>query len=211
MSEPNPNLETEKTVDIQAEIEKARKQEREKLHADIDRLKNELADKAKTCNDNYVTISDLQKQLGNKDKEMQDFETKIAKAKEDGLMEANKELEALKQELENYKAKLVSAEKEFADYKVAEELKAYKATKVKDIDEEFRSLVNGNTKEEVDASFEQIKTLQDTVKAKYDKKDNTLPTPKQKGKAPVKATDLINKLNSMNLDEYKELRNKNFK
>ena len=84
MAEQNPNPNGEQNIDIQAEIEKARKQERDKLHADIDRLKNELAEKAKTCNENYITISNLQKELGSAKKERQEFENKLAKAKEDG-------------------------------------------------------------------------------------------------------------------------------
>ena len=55
MAEQNPNPNEEQNIDIQAEIEKARKQERDKLHADIDRLKNELAEKAKTCNENCAS------------------------------------------------------------------------------------------------------------------------------------------------------------
>ena len=115
MAEQNPNPNGEQNIDIQAELEKARKQERDKLHADIDRLKNDLADKAKTCNENYITISNLQKELDSAKKEIQDFEKKITKAKEDGKMEGNQELETVKRELEEYKAKLAKAEKEFAD------------------------------------------------------------------------------------------------
>ena len=69
-------------------------------------------------------------------------------------MEANKDLDALKAELEDYKAKLAKAEKDFSDYKASEELKAYKNTITADIDEEFKALVVGNTKEEVDEMLE---------------------------------------------------------
>ena len=65
MAEEIKDEEKDKTIDIQAEVEKARKQERDKLHADIERLKAEVAEKAKTCNENYVTISNLQKELEN--------------------------------------------------------------------------------------------------------------------------------------------------
>ena len=122
MAEQNPNPNTEPTVDIQAEIEKARKEERTKLYADIEKLKTDLAEKAKTCNDNYVTISNLQKQVDEKVKELQEVDEKLTKAKEDGKMEANKDLDLIKQELEDYKAKLAKAEKDFADYKTAEEV-----------------------------------------------------------------------------------------
>lgn len=112
MAEQNPNSNTEPTVDIQAEIEKARKEERTKLYADIEKLKTDLAEKAKTCNDNYVTISNLQKQVDEKVKELQEVDEKLTKAKEDGKMEANKDLDLIKQELEDYKAKLAKAEKD---------------------------------------------------------------------------------------------------
>ena len=170
MAEQNPNPNGEQNIEIQAELEKARKQERDKLHADIDRLKNDLAEKAKTCNENYITISNLQKELGSARKEIQDFENKLAKAKEDGKMESNQELENIKKELEEYKAKLAQAEKEFADYKSAEEVKAYRISKLADIDDEFKELVKGSSKEEIDASYEQVKSLQNTVKENNSKK-----------------------------------------
>lgn len=199
-------------IDIQAEIEKARKQERDKLHADIERLKAEVAEKAKTCNENYVTISNLQKELSDTKKALGEVDTKVAKAKEDGKLEANKDLEALKTELEGYKTKLAKAEKDFADYKAAEELKNYKATKLNDIEEEFRGLVKGATKEEVDASYEEVKKLQETVKEKYKTRTKeTLPTPPGRKSAPQGVADLLKKLNSMSREEYAEARKKNFK
>lgn len=210
MAEQNPNSNTEPTVDIQAEIEKARKEERTKLYADIEKLKTDLAEKAKTCNDNYVTISNLQKQVDDKVKELQEVDEKLTKAKEDGKMEANKDLDLIKQELEDYKAKLAKAEKDFADYKTAEEVKSYRTDKIKDIDDEFKELVKGNSKEEIDASYEQIKSLQDAVKEKYSKKE-TLPTPKQKQSQPKKVSDLINRFGEMSIDEYKQARQNNFR
>ena len=210
MAEQNPNSNTEPTVDIQAEIEKARKEERTKLYADIEKLKTDLAEKAKTCNDNYVTISNLQKQGDEKVKELQEVDAKLTKAKEDGKMEANKDLDLIKQELEDYKAKLAKAEKDFADYKTAEEVKSYRTDKIKDIDDEFKELVKGNSKEEIDASYEQIKSLQDAVKEKYSKKE-TLPTPKQKQSQPKKVSDLINRFGEMSIDEYKQARQNNFR
>ena len=210
MVEQNPNPNGEQNIDIQAELEKARKQERDKLHADIDRLKNDLAEKAKTCNENYITISNLQKELGSARKEIQDFENKLAKAKEDGKMESNQELENIKKELEEYKSKLAQAEKEFADYKSAEEVKAYRISKLADIDDEFKELVKGSSKEEIDASYEQVKSLQNTVKEKYSKKEQ-LPTPKTNPTVPKKTSDLIEKLKGMSAEEYKEARKRNFK
>ena len=210
MAEQNPNSNTEPTVDIQAEIEKARKEERTKLYADIEKLKTDLAEKAKTCNDNYVTISNLQKQVDEKVKELQEVDEKLTKAKEDGKMEANKDLDLIKQELEDYKAKLAKAEKDFADYKTAEEVKSYRTDKIKDIDDEFKELVKGNSKEEIDASYEQVKSLQNTVKEKYSKKE-TLPTPKQKQSQPKKVSDLINRFGEMSIDEYKQARQNNFR
>ena len=210
MAEQNPNPNTEPTVDIQAEIEKARKEERTKLYADIEKLKTDLAEKAKTCNDNYVTISNVQKQVEEKVKELQEVDEKLTKAKEDGKMEANKDLDLIKQELEDYKAKLAKAEKDFADYKTAEEVKSYRTDKIKDIDDEFKELVKGNSKEEIDASYEQIKSLQDAVKEKYSKKE-TLPTPKQKQSQPKKVSDLINRFGEMSIDEYKQARQNNFR
>lgn len=210
--ETNVNENIEQTIDIQAAIEKARKEERDKLYADIEKLKADVASKAKVCNENYVTISDLQKELKVKEKEIADIDVKIEKAKEDGKLESNKELETLKVELEDYKAKLAKAEKDFADYKTAEEVKAYRAEKLKDIEDEFKTLVKGVTKEEIDSSYEQVKALQDTVKEKYTKKDNPLPTPKQQQqKAPKKTSDLLDKLKNMSLDEYKKARQANFR
>lgn len=215
MAEDIKNDDQDKNVDIQAELEKARKQERDKLHADMERLKNEIAEKAKTCNENYITISNLRKELETAKKSLDEVDNRISKAKEDGKVEVSKDLEAVKAELEEYKNKLAKAEKEFADYKVAEEIKAYRATKITDIEEEFKELVKGDTKEEIDASYEKVKALQETVKEKYGKKENqqknTLPNPKQQNKTPKSLDDLLKKFNSMTPEEYAEARKKNFK
>ena len=215
MAEDIKNDDQDKNVDIQAELEKARKQERDKLHADMERLKNEIAEKAKTCNENYITISNLRKELETAKKSLDEVDNRISKAKEDGKVEVSKDLEAVKAELEEYKNKLAKAEKEFADYKVAEETKAYRATKLTDIEEEFKELVTGDTKEEIDASYEKVKALQETVKEKYGKKENqqknTLPNPRQQNKTPKSLDDLLKKFNSMTPEEYAEARKKNFK
>lgn len=215
MAEDIKNDDQDKNVDIQAELEKARKQERDKLHADMERLKNEIAEKAKTCNENYITISNLRKELETAKKSLDEVDNRISKAKEDGKVEVSKDLEAVKAELEEYKNKLAKAEKEFADYKVAEETKAYRATKLTDIEEEFKELVKGDTKEEIDASYEKVKALQETVKEKYGKKENqqknTLPNPRQQNKSPKSLDDLLKKFNSMTPEEYAEARKKNFK
>ena len=116
----------------------------------------------------------------------------------------------IKAELEDYKAKLAKAEKDFSDYKASEELKAYKNTITADIDEEFKALVVGNTKEEVDASYAQVKGIQNAVKEKYKVKE-PLPEPKSKAKAPQKTEDLLKRLNSMSLEEYAEARKNKFK
>lgn len=202
----------EQEVDIQVEIEKARKQERDKLHADIERLKTEIAEKAKVNNENYVTIADLRKEVDKKAKEIADFEKKLAQAKEDGKVEANKELESVKKELEDTKKELEKAQKEFADYKEAEEIKAYKLSKLTDIDEDFKNLVKGKTKEEIDASYTEVKALQDKVKDKYSKKEKEqLPNPKSDKRRPAKPSELLERLKGMSIDEYKEARKKNFK
>ena len=92
----------------------------------------------------------------------------------------------------------------------SEELKAYKNTITADIDEEFKALVVGNTKEEVDASYAQVKGIQNAVKEKYKVKE-PLPEPKTKVKAPQKTEDLLKRLNSMSLEEYAEARKNKFK
>lgn len=203
--EENKDLNQNKNIDIQAEIEKARKQERDKLHSDIEKLKADLAEKAKVCNDNYITISNLQKELKEKNAEVEGFEAKLNQAKEDGKLEGSKDLEALQKELEDYKAKLAKAEKDFADYKSAEEVNKYKAEKMKDIDEEFQSLIRGTTKEEVDASYAEVKAIQEKVQTKYTKKDS-LPTPKSGAPKPKSADDLLKKFQSMSDEEYRKFR-----
>lgn len=213
MAETNPNQDKEETLDIQAEIEKARKQERDKLHANIEDLKSQLAEKVKACNENFLTIGNLQKDIEKRDKSLQELEAKINKAKEEGKLEGSKDIEALQKELEECKAKLAKSESDFSAYKAAEELNKYLTTKIKDIDEDFKPLVKGSTQEEIDASYAQVKALQDTVKEKYAKQAGNppLPTPKGNPGTPPKTEDLIKKLNSMSYDEYKEVRAKGFR
>ena len=202
MAEPNTNPNADPSIDIQAEIEKARKQERDKLHANLEDLKSQLAEKVKACNENFLTISNLQKDVAKRDKDLQEVEARINKAKEDGKLEGSKDIEALQKELEEYKAKLAKSEEDFSAYKAAEELS-----------KDFRPLVKGSTQEEIDASYEQVKALQNTVKEKYSKQATKppLPTPKTSPKAPANPESLIEKLNNMSFDEYKAVRAKGFK
>lgn len=209
------NIDNNSNVDIQAEIEKARKQERDKLYPEIQKLKDEVqkwkdevANKVKDANGNFLKINELEKTIKAKEKELSDLNEKITKAKDEGKMEATAGIENLKKELEDYKAKLAKSEKDFADYKNAEELKAYRESKLSDIDDDFKNLVKGSTKEEIDASYTEIKALQDSVKEKYGKNREPLPKPPKQGKRqmPTSINDLVSKLNSMSDEEYREAR-----
>ena len=69
-------------------------------------------------------------------------------------------------------------------------------------------MVKGSTKEEIDASYTEIKALQDSVKEKYGKNREPLPKPPKQGKRqmPTSINDLVSKLNSMSDEEYREAR-----
>lgn len=211
MAEENIN---NQNVDIQAEIEKARKQERDKLYSEIQKYKDEVqkwkdevASKVKDTNANFLKINELEKQLKEKEKEIETLNGKLDKAKEEGKLEATQDVEQLKKEIEDYKAKLAKAEKDFADYKIAEEVRAYRDSKLSDIDEEFRKLVKGDTKEEIDASYTEVKALQDSVKEKYAKDvKEPLPSPKKDKKFPTDFKSLVDKFSNMSDEEYREAR-----
>ena len=115
------------------------------------------------------------------------------------------ELEALTKERDELKAEVEKARAEFEAYKQSQEVEAYKASKLSDIDEDFKDLVIGSTKEEIDSTYAKAKALQDKVKEKY-KPNLGLPTPDMNNIFESKNKDALASVRDMDNQTYEALR-----
>lgn len=199
----NEQLENkEPEVDIDALLSKAREQEKQKLYPEIEKLKNELKAKNAKLNESILKVSSLEDKVAEKDKEISKINELVEKAKEEGKGMGEEQIKLLEKERDDYKARAEKAEAEFLAFKEAQELETYKNSKIKDLDEDFRELVVGGSKEEIDSSFEKAKALADKIKDKY--KPNVLPTPSLT--LGIKNTKDLEGVREMSNDEYEKLR-----
>lgn len=199
----NEQLENkEPEVDIDALLSKAREQEKQKLYPEIEKLKNELKAKNAKLNESILKVSSLEDKVAEKDKEISKINELVEKAKEEGKGMGEEQIKLLEKERDDYKARAEKAEAEFLAFKEAQELETYKNSKIKDLDEDFRELVVGGSKEEIDSSFEKAKALADKIKDKY--KPNVLPTPTLT--LGIKNTKDLEGVREMSNDEYEKLR-----
>lgn len=178
VTEPEGKLDVKQTVDtpkspsidIEDLMSKVRQEEKSKLYPQIEKLKADLEEKTNKINSYLIssaekeeTIKELNGKIALLEKE---GDAKVAEAKKESSTELEKELEKVRRELEAKNAELQSKDAEFESYKVSKELEAYRAEKLKDVDETVADLVTGNTKEEIDASVEKAKALYEKVLAK---------------------------------------------
>ena len=98
--------------------------------------------------------------------EKSEFETKLEAKLEEGKKLGNQEVEKLIKERDEAIQRAEKAEKDFEDFKASLEIKEYRAEKVKDLDDDFKDLVVGATKEEIDESYNKIKEKFDKISEK---------------------------------------------
>lgn len=196
----------EQNVDIDALLQKARAEEKEKLYPTIEKLKGEIKSKTDRLNELILSKNTFEETIVAKDKEIEKLNGMIEKAKQEGKNLANEDLKLVEKERDVIQEKYDNLLKEFEDYKNKQEVDSYKATKLSELDEDFRDLVVGDTKEAIDASLEKAKALQEKLKEKY-QKGLPMPTPKQKKEPPAK--DDYSDIAGMTAEEYAEWRKGN--
>ena len=158
------------SIDIEDLMSKVRQEEKSKLYPQIEKLKADLEEKTNKINSYLISSAEKEeiiKELNGKIALLEEEGVaKVAEAKKESSTELEKELEKVRKELEAKNAELQSKDAEFENYKVSKELEAYRAEKLKDVDETVADLVTGNTKEDIDASAEKAKALYEKVLAK---------------------------------------------
>lgn len=202
--EPAPAQNTQTQVDIDALLSKAREQEKAKLYPEIEKLKGELKIKSEKFNAEILKSNGLEDTVAERDKEITRLKDLIEKAKQEGQSLGKEELEALTKERDELKAEVEKARAEFEAYKQSQEVEAYKASKLSDIDEDFKDLVIGSTKEEIDSTYAKAKALQDKVKEKINQIG--LPTPDMNNIFESKNKDALASVRDMDNQTYEALR-----
>lgn len=159
-------------ADIAKLIEKARREEKDKLYPEIDRLK-----KAKSDGDSRVT--ELEAQLEATRQEVEGLRTGKVEEKES----INKELRELREHNQKLEEAIKTVASDAAEKLQASELKAYKEKAIRESGiKQLHELVQGNTQEEIDTAVKKAKEKEDAIfkKAEEDaraKLADSLPTP----------------------------------
>jgi hypothetical protein len=153
-----PKADPKPSFNFEDAIQEARKQEREKLYPQIEKLKADRDRMVEANNQNLITI-------GEKDTRIRDLERDIK--------ELNKKLEGKPDsaEITTLKNRVAELEGQIADAEKArkeEELKSYRVTKIASANGNIiDDLVSGNTTEEIDASFEKAVAKYNELASKF--------------------------------------------
>ena len=165
---PAPQLTpTAPTVNYEDLIAKARTDEKNKLYPEIEKLKTEVAKNVERINALLISVAEKDELLKQKDKELAEKDAKYTALEKEGANGMDKELKALQEQLAQLQADLAKKDEEIVQVKAKAEVDNYKATKLKDLDEDFHDLVIGNSKEEIDASFAKAKEKFEKIATKY--------------------------------------------
>lgn len=203
-------------------IAQARKEEKDKLYPQIEKLKKENSDMVTKLNDALLSCANLQKKV----EELSKQSGNSAEIEEE-LKKAKAQVEVLETENTKLKEQVEKAPKEDEivkrlkdEYEVKDYLRQSLAEHGKDILKVFQSDVKGNTKEEVDASIQDAikrsEEVREEVGVKKEKDKKTEPT---KVKRPKNVTppdysnfeeidpEYVRSLDPSS-EEYKEFRKK---
>lgn len=144
-------------INFETLIANARKEEKEKLYPRIKKLEDENKALVQTNNDNLMKLAQTQRELD--DLKANNGESQKVKDLETQLANAQAEIKTLKESTPNEEEIRSRIEAEY-------EVKMYRTTKLSEGSDKilavFAEEVKGNTKEEIDASFDKAveKTLQ---------------------------------------------------
>jgi len=135
------------TVNFEELISKARKEEKEKLYPEINKLKAQVEEKVKRINELLIA-------LGEKDEIIKGKDSEIAELKKNSKATESDEIKALKVKIVELENALSDKDNEIASIK----LEAYKTAKIAEAGGELiPELVTGGTPEEIDLAIEKSK------------------------------------------------------
>lgn len=173
-------------INFETLIANARKEEKEKLYPRIKKLEDENKALVQNNNDNLVKLAQVTKELD--DLKANNGESQRVKDLETQLANAQAEITTLKESTPNEEAIRARIEAEY-------EVKMYRTTKLSEGSDKilavFADEVKGDTKEEIDASFN--RAVEKTVQTKkqlglVDDDGNPIETPKKSPKKEDKKT-----------------------
>lgn len=154
------------TINYEQLIAQARKEEKDKLYPQIEKLKAEKEALVNSSNAQLIKIGDLTKAYEAANSELADY--KSGKKMNDDLTAIQQERDALKAEIEKLKQETPSVEQLRADIEKEFAVKSYLKDKQREnkdiIPSIFASVVAGKTIEEVDASIKAAKEQSDAIK-----------------------------------------------
>ena len=177
----NENNEGTPQINFETLIANARKEEKEKLYPRIKKLEDENKALVQTNNDNLMKLAQAQRELD--EMKANNGESQKIKDLETQLANAQAEITTLKESTPNEEEIRARIEAEY-------EVKMYRTTKLSENSDKilavFADEVKGNTKEEIDASFD--KAVEKTVQTKkqlglIDDEGNPIETKKKTEKA----------------------------
>ena len=171
-------------------IAQARKEEKDKLYPQIEKLKKENSDMVTKLNDALLSCANLQKkveELSKKSGNSAEIEEELKKTKA--------QVEVLETENAKLKEQVEKAPKEDEiikrlkdEYEVKDYLRQSLAEHEKDILKVFQSDVKGNTKEEVDASIQDAIKRSEEVRKEVGVNKSDKKTEPNKAKRPKNVT-----------------------
>lgn len=173
-------------INFETLIANARKEEKEKLYPRIKKLEDENKALVQTNNDNLMKLAQTQRELD--DLKANNGESQKVKDLETQLANAQAEIKTLKESTPNEEEIRSRIEAEY-------EVKMYRTTKLSEGSDRilavFADEVKGNTKEEIDASFD--KAVEKTLQTKkqlglVDENGNPIETKKSPAKKEDKKT-----------------------
>lgn len=172
------------TVNVEDLLAKVRAEEKGKLYPEIEKLKNEVATKVERINSLLMSVAEKDEQIKAVNKELENTKKELEKQKEEGakskvdskeFKELQDKLVQAEKELNDMKAEMAKIEAEKVALQVKAENDAYRNDKIKDLDESVQDLVFGDTKEQIDATYEKAKSAYEKLTNKLGKPAPTSP------------------------------------
>lgn len=175
------------TINVEELLAKVRAEEKGKLYPEIEKLKADVSAKVERINGLLLSVAEKDEQNKALTKELETLKKQVDAIKEEGakskvdekeLKELKDQLAKLEKDVAEKDALLASAEAEKEALKVKAENDAYRAEKIKDLDESVQDLVFGNSKEEIDSTFEKAKTAYEKLANKLGKSNQPVNIPR---------------------------------
>lgn len=150
-------------------IAKARNDEKEKLYPQIEKLKSENEKLIQRVNElllSNATQTETEKLTA---KEISELKAKVEELNAEGEKNVMKDktVQDLQLEIQKLQDQLTLSANEVTKVRTEYELKEYRSTKLKDVDESVHELVFGASKEDIDASAEKAKATYEKIASKF--------------------------------------------